>query len=60
MIVNRKEIEVYRGFVLFGFGLGIEIIGNVGHEERRGLDFWRRDGKGVCVCVCEFSLSSFC
>ena len=33
MIVNRKEIEVYRGFVLFGFGLGIEIIGNVGREE---------------------------
>ena len=34
MIVNRGEIEVQRiCFVLFGFGLGIEIIGNVGHEE---------------------------
>ena len=42
MIVNRKEIEVYKGFVLFGFGLGIEIIGNVGHEERRGLGLEER------------------
>ena len=62
MIVNKKEcfvrIEVYRGFVWFW--LGIVIIGNIGNEERSGLDWigldFGGDGKGVW----EFSISCFC
>ena len=53
MIVNKKRvcfvrIQVYRGFVWFW--LGIVIIGNIGNEERSGLDWigldWILEGMG--------------